>query len=104
MGRPIEPIVIQTGIAGVRQNIEKIKRKEISEEQMFPIGRDIEQSAFERRYNEVVKGREIKLQMPLKEIHLDTLVHHEYLEQKIVGSTAASGLFGPSGVASRARP
>jgi len=91
MGRPVKPVVIQTAIAGIRQNIEKIKRGEISEEQMLYIGRDIEQSMLERRHNDMVKGREMKYQMLLKEILLDTLAHHEYLDEKIMKIAAASG-------------
>jgi hypothetical protein len=84
LGRPIQPAVIQTIIAGIRQSIDKVKRGEIGEEQMLYIGRDIEQSMVERRYNEMVKGRQMRYQLLLKEILVDNLAHQEYLDQKIL--------------------
>ena len=59
-GRPFNIFAVQTMITGIRNNIEKLKKGEIREDNAILIARDIEQSFIEFRYSEIVKTTDIE--------------------------------------------
>jgi hypothetical protein len=83
MKRPVNPAAIRTSIAGIRGQMERIKSRELSEEKMLYIGRDLEQSILERNYMEITRSSDTEYELLLKEVLVDTLAHRESLDQKI---------------------
>ena len=83
VGRSFKSGAIQTVILGIKSNIERIKRKELTEKKMLFIGRDIEHSILESNYGEIVKTNEAEFESLLREIVSDTIEHREYLDIKI---------------------
>ena len=82
-GRSFKSGAIRMAILGIKSNIERIKRKEITEKKMLFIGRDLEHSILESNYGEMVKTDETEFQSLLREIVSDTIEHREYLDIKI---------------------
>ena len=82
-GRVFTPAAVQTSIAGVKGNIQRLLKREIGRKNMFFIARDIEQSMLERNYSEIVKTNDAEFQSLIKEILSDTVSHREQLNKKI---------------------
>lgn len=83
MKRPVNPAAIRTSIAGIRGQMERIKKKDLSEEKMLYTGRDLEQSILERGYMEITRSSDTEHELLMKEILVDTLAHRTTLDQKI---------------------
>jgi hypothetical protein len=82
-GRPFKPAALQVSISGVLWNLQRVKNKEITEENMLFISRDIEQSYLESQFGEIVKTSETEFQSLMNEILSETLAHREFLNDKI---------------------
>ncbi len=83
MKRPVNPAAIRTSSAGIRGQMERIKSRELSEEKMLTIGRDLEQSILERNDMEITRSSDTEYEWLMKEIRVDTLAHRTTLDQKI---------------------
>jgi len=83
LGRPVKPAAIQTSIAGVQWNIQRLKKKELSEKNMLFIARDLEQSTLESNYGEIVKTNDIEYKNLINQILSETAVHRDRLNKKI---------------------
>ena len=83
-GRSFQPVVIKTFIAGIKSNIDRLKREEIDEKKVLFLGVDLEQSFLESKYAEIVKTNDAEFQALMREINADTMFHREYLNRKII--------------------
>ena len=84
VGAFIPPTEIRTFIAGVRSNIERLRKEEIDEKKVLFLGVDLEQSFLESKYAEIVKTNDTEFQSLVREINADTMFHREYLNRKII--------------------
>jgi hypothetical protein len=84
MGRFITPTAIRAFIAGIKSNIERLKREEIDEKKVLFLGVDLEQSFLESNYAEIVKTKDSEFQSLMREINADTVFHREYLNRKLI--------------------
>jgi hypothetical protein len=84
-GRPFNIFAIQTILTGLRNNIEKIRQHELSENNALSIARDIEQSFIEFRYSEIVKTADIEYSTLVRKIVKETAQHKIKIDQKIKG-------------------
>jgi hypothetical protein len=82
-GRVFTPAAVQTSIAGVKGNIQRLLKREIGRKNMFFIARDIEQSMLERNYSEIVKTSDAEFKSLINEVLSDTVSHREQLNRKI---------------------
>jgi rubrerythrin len=82
-GRPFNIFAVQTMITGIRNNIEKLKKGEIREDNAILIARDIEQSFIEFRYGEIVKTADIEYNTLVQKIVKETTQHKIKIDQKI---------------------
>jgi hypothetical protein len=79
---------VQTSIAGIKWNIDRLKSKEISKSRMLFIARDIEQTMIESKYGEIAKTNDSEFQSLVKEILSDTAAHQDRLSKRIKEHTA----------------
>ncbi len=84
-GRPFNIFAIQTMLTGLRNNIEKIRNHDLSENNALSIARDIEQSFIEFRYSEIVKTADIEYGTLVQKILKETAQHKIKIDQKIKG-------------------
>jgi hypothetical protein len=82
-GRPFNVFAVQTMITGIRNNIEKLKKGEIREDNAILIARDIEQSFIEFRYSEIVKTADIEYNTLVQKIVKETMQHKREIDHKI---------------------
>jgi hypothetical protein len=83
-GRFVTPTAIRTFIAGIRSNIERLRKEEIDEKKVLFLGVDLEQSFLESKYAEIVKTSDTEFQSLMREINADTMFHREYLNRKLI--------------------
>lgn len=81
--RPFNPVAMKTMITGIENNIQRLKKEEISVGNVLFIARDIEHSLIECKYNELVKTNDIEYQTLVKKIVSQTLAHNNKIEEKI---------------------
>jgi hypothetical protein len=81
-GRPFNVFAVQTMITGIRNNIEKLKKGEIREDNAILIARDIEQSFIEFRYSEIVKTADIEYNTLVQKIMKETMQHKREIDEK----------------------
>ena len=74
---------IQTMISGIQWNIQRLRKQEINEHNMFFIARDLERSILETHYGQMVKSDDPAFQALMNEIVSDTRDHRDSLDQKI---------------------
>jgi hypothetical protein len=84
-GRPFNIFAVQTMITGIRNDIDRLKKKEIREDKAIVIARDIEQSFIEFRYSEIVKTADIEYNTLVQEIVKETAQHKTKIDTKIKG-------------------
>lgn len=84
MGCFITPTAIRTFIAGIRSNIERLRREEIDEKKVLFLGVDLEQSFLESKYAEIVKTSDTEFQSLMRGINAETMFHREYLNRKLI--------------------
>jgi hypothetical protein len=82
-GRVFAPAAVQTSIAGIKGNVQRLLKKEIARKNMLFIARDIEQSMLEKNYAEIVKTNDPEFKSLVNEILSDTVSHREQLNRKI---------------------
>jgi rubrerythrin len=85
LGQPFKLPAVRTSIDGVKWNMERLKKKEITKERMLFVCRDLEQTMIESRYAEIVKTSDDTFQSLVNEIVSDTLSHHDRLDKRMKG-------------------
>jgi hypothetical protein len=70
-------------MSGIQWNIQRLRKREITEQNMLFIARDLERSILENQYAQIIKGDNSGFQALMKEIVSDTVDHHAFLIQKI---------------------
>ena len=83
LGRPFNPIALNTAMAGLKDNAKRLTSGAFSFEKMLIMTRDIEQSILESHYAEIVKTADIEYQTLMKGILSDTYVHKKIIQGKI---------------------
>jgi rubrerythrin len=84
-GRPFNIFAVQTMLTGIRNNIEKLNKGGIREDNAILIARDIEQSFIEFRYSEIVKTADSEYNTLVQKIVRETAQHKTRIDQKIQG-------------------
>jgi hypothetical protein len=82
-GRPFNIQATQTIITGIRNNIEKLKKGEVREDNAISIARDIEQSFIEFRYSEILITTDVEYNTLVQKIIKETTQHKMKIDQKI---------------------
>lgn len=82
-GRPFNVFALETTINDIKEKIEKIKKKEISKENILFIARDYENAYLEDRYTEIVKADDIEYRTLMQNIASETGRHKEKILKKI---------------------
>lgn len=83
IGRNISIIAINTAIAGVKANIDKLRKGELTRSQVLFILRDTEQSLLESKYAEILRTKDIEYSNLVQEIMKQTEGHKTMLNKKI---------------------
>jgi hypothetical protein len=83
IGRPLASAGIRTVISGVQNNIQKMRKGEITKKQFLFIARDIEQSLLESRYAEILKTKDPDYQQLVYDVSSQTEAHKALLARKI---------------------
>lgn len=81
--RPFTLNSVQSFVSGVTDAMARIKQDNVSEKRMLAIALDIELSALERRYSELVKTDDIEYQTISKTIDNETKIHRDRIEGKL---------------------
>ena len=81
--RVFKPAAIRTSIAGIQGDIQRLKKREIPKIKLLFIARDLEQSAIESKYFEIVKSRDVEFQSLVEQLRIDTTTHRDALNKKI---------------------
>ena len=81
--RLFKPAAVRTSISGIRGDIERLKKREIPKDKILFIARDLEQSAIESKYFEIVEGRDVEFQNMIEELRIDTMAHRDELNKRI---------------------
>lgn len=90
IGRPITTIAINTAIAGVKTNVGRLRKGELTRRQALFILRDVEQSLLESKYTEILKTYDLEYNDLVKEIMAQTEGHKKMLSRKIEESATAA--------------
>jgi hypothetical protein len=83
LGRLFKVPAIQTMMSGIQWNIQRLRKREITEQNMLFIARDLERSILENSYGQMLRSDDPGFQALVNEIVSDTVDHHAYLAQKI---------------------
>lgn len=83
LGRPFNPMAIQTIKTGLESNLERLKKGEITREKMLHLARDIEASVIEKSYGEIVGTKDLEYKTLVKEIITETVSHRKIFEERI---------------------
>ena len=83
LGRLFKVPAVQTMMSGIQWNIQRLEKREITQQNMLFIARDLERSILENQYAQIIKGDDSGFQALMNEIVSDTVDHHDYLIQKI---------------------
>jgi hypothetical protein len=83
LGRPFNPVALNTAMAGLKDNTRRLTSGAFSLEKMLIMARDIEQSILESHYAEIVKTADLEYQTLMKGILSDTYVHKRNIQEKI---------------------
>ncbi len=90
-GRPFNAVVLKTFIAGIEQDIEKVKQTGVPELKALRLALDIEHAMIEAKFTEIVQTEDNGYHCLANEIVQDTVVHRRLVENKIAERQAASG-------------
>ena len=82
-GRSFQPVVIKTFIAGIKSNIQNLKKKEMNEVRALFLARSIEQAYLASKYTEIAKTEDKEFQSLMREIYSETVFHREHLNKRI---------------------
>jgi hypothetical protein len=83
VGKPLNPIGVNTAISGLKNNIKRLEAGEYSYEQMLITARDIEQSVLEAHYAEIVKTTDVEYQSLMQSIITETHEHRGLIQKKL---------------------
>jgi ferritin len=83
LGRPFNPIALNTAMTGLKDYARRLTSGEFSFERILITARDIEESMLESHYAEIVKTADIEYQTLMKEILSDTYQHKKMIQKKI---------------------
>jgi hypothetical protein len=83
LGRPFNPIALNTAMAGLKDNARRLTSGAFSFEKLLIMARDIEQSVLESHYAEIVKTADPEYQTLMKDILSDTYLHKKSIQEKI---------------------
>jgi len=81
--RPFTVNSVQSAINGIMETIERLKSEDISKKKILSIALDIENSALERKYSEIVKTNDIEYQAISKTIDEETRAHRDKIRKKL---------------------
>jgi hypothetical protein len=81
--RPFTVNSVQSAINGIMKTVERLKNEDISKKKILSIALDIENSALERRYSEIVKTNDIEYQSISKTIDEETRAHRDKIRKKL---------------------
>jgi len=85
LGRPFNPMALNTAIAGLKDITGRLASGAFSVEKILFTARDIEQSILESRYAEIVKTTDLEYETMMNGILSDTSAHKRVIQEKIVG-------------------
>ena len=83
IGHPFRSPAVQTFIAAVKSNIQRLNRREITKDNILFITRDIEEALLESKYGQIIRTADSEFQSLIKEIVLETTAHKDWLNEKI---------------------
>jgi hypothetical protein len=83
LGRPFNPIAINTAMAGLKDIARRLTSEAFSLEKILFTVRDIEQSVLESHYAEIVKTADPEYQTMMNGILSDTSVHKKIIQERI---------------------
>ena len=81
--RPFNPIAMKTIISGIEDNINLLKDRRFSKENILFIALNIEQSLIEARYSEIVKTKDLEYRKLVEEVVNQTAEHKGLIENAI---------------------
>ena len=81
--RPFNPVSIAVALAGIQNNLQKLKEGQLRGLQLLFIARDMEQSLLENKWAELLKSKDMEYQNLLRTIESQTHSHKRKLEEKI---------------------
>ena len=70
-------------IDSTKQDVERMKNRELTREQLLIIARDIENSLIENKFYELVRSKNEEFLKLIKEIKQQTMVHKSQLEERL---------------------
>ena len=83
LGRPFNPISLNTAMVGLKANARRLTLGAFSYEKVLIMVRDIEESVLESHYAEIVKTADLEYQTLMKGILSDTYLHKKTIQKKI---------------------
>ncbi len=83
LGRPFNPIVLNTAMAGLKDIAGHLASGAFSFEKTLIIARDIEESILESHYAEIVKTADLDYQTLMKGILSQTYEHKKIIQERI---------------------
>jgi len=83
LGRPFNPIALNTAMTGLKDNTRRLTSGAFSFEKTLIMARDIEQSILESHYTEIVKTADLEYQTLMKGILSQTYEHKKIIQEKI---------------------
>ncbi len=81
--RPFTISSVQSAINGAIETAERVKNEDIPQKKVLAIALDIENSALERKYSELIKTDDIEYQTISKTIDEETKTHRDKIEKKL---------------------
>jgi len=82
-GRPFNLVALNTVMAGLKDNTDRLIARALPREKMLFMARDIENSILESHYAEIVKTADVEYQTLMKSIISQTYEHRQIIQAKI---------------------
>jgi len=77
------PLSVQMMIDSTKQDVERMKNRELTKKQLLIIARDIENSLIENKFYELIRSKNKEFLQLIKEIKQQTMVHKSQLEERL---------------------
>jgi hypothetical protein len=81
--RPISVVTIRTVMHGIRGNILRLEKGELTKERSFLLDSDMEMSILESKYEEMPKTTDAEYRAMMSEITAQTDTHHQLIAGRI---------------------
>jgi hypothetical protein len=81
--RPFTLNSVKSFICGIIDAMKRVKEGNVSKKRMLAIAFDIERSALERRYSELIKTDDVEYQSISKTIDTETQTHRDKIKKKL---------------------